>query len=91
VNAVCPGFIESDMTEKLDLDGIKKAIPLGRLGKASEVRHFNTIITAFQTMVSVDVKEKDSTQPNSTYDSGGGDGEVLGGGPGGALYHGALL
>jgi len=25
------------MTEKLDLDGIKKAIPLGRLGKASEV------------------------------------------------------
>jgi 3-oxoacyl-[acyl-carrier protein] reductase len=37
VNAVCPGFIESDMTEKLDLEGIKKAIPLGRLGKASEV------------------------------------------------------
>lgn len=37
VNAVCPGFIESDMTEKLDLDGIKKAIPLGRLGRASEV------------------------------------------------------
>lgn len=25
------------MTEKLDLDGIKKAIPLGRLGKSSEV------------------------------------------------------
>jgi 3-oxoacyl-[acyl-carrier protein] reductase len=26
VNAVCPGFIESDMTEKLDLEGIKKKI-----------------------------------------------------------------
>lgn len=73
VNAVCPGFIESDMTEKLDLEvrvhmgrgrreacrctyihernfipvgpmrhtpqqqAIKKAIPLGRLGKASEI------------------------------------------------------
>lgn len=32
VNAVCPGFIESDMTDELQLDDIKKAIPLGRLG-----------------------------------------------------------
>jgi 3-oxoacyl-[acyl-carrier protein] reductase len=37
VNAVCPGFIESDMTESLDLSGIKAAIPLGRLGTADEV------------------------------------------------------
>eukprot|EP00953_Heterococcus_sp_UTEX-ZZ885_P035264 18212-Heterococcus_DN1.PRE.1 len=48
VNAVCPGFIESDMTAELPLDAIKSStivarsvcqamIPLGRLGKASEV------------------------------------------------------
>ncbi|CAM9331163.1 unnamed protein product [Ectocarpus sp. 12 AP-2014] len=37
VNAVCPGFIESDMTADLDQDAIKKMIPLGRLGKADEI------------------------------------------------------
>ncbi|CAM9310358.1 unnamed protein product [Discosporangium mesarthrocarpum] len=37
VNAVCPGFIESDMTAELDLESIKKIIPLGRLGKPEEV------------------------------------------------------
>lgn len=37
VNAVCPGFIESDMTDDLDLEMIKKWVPLGRLGKPSEV------------------------------------------------------
>mmetsp|Transcript_7796 Transcript_7796/g.11767 ORF Transcript_7796/g.11767 Transcript_7796/m.11767 type:complete len:278 (+) Transcript_7796:85-918(+) len=37
VNAVCPGFIESDMTSELPLDAIKAMIPLGRLGKAEEV------------------------------------------------------
>lgn len=40
VNAVCPGFIESDMTAELDakyMEEVKKTIPLGRLGKASEV------------------------------------------------------
>ncbi|MGM0442765.1 MAG: 3-oxoacyl-ACP reductase family protein [Fibrobacterota bacterium] len=40
VNAVAPGFIESDMTEKLDkkyLKEMKKQIPMRRLGKASEV------------------------------------------------------
>ncbi|MGC9505204.1 3-oxoacyl-[acyl-carrier-protein] reductase [Baaleninema sp.] len=37
VNAVAPGFIETDMTEGLAADEILKAIPLGRYGKAEEV------------------------------------------------------
>ena len=40
VNAVAPGFIESDMTAKLTpeyLKAMKKQIPLRRLGKSSEV------------------------------------------------------
>ena len=40
VNCVCPGFIESDMTDELPeafLAEVKKQIPLGRLGKVSEV------------------------------------------------------
>lgn len=34
---IAPGFIESDMTGKLDLEEFKKTIPLGRLGTAAEV------------------------------------------------------
>lgn len=37
VNAVAPGLIESDMTNKLDLKEMKKAIPLRRIGKPQEV------------------------------------------------------
>ncbi len=37
VNAIAPGFIESDMLERLDLNKIIAAIPLGRLGKPEEV------------------------------------------------------
>jgi 3-oxoacyl-[acyl-carrier protein] reductase len=40
VNAICPGFIESDMTAVLDEEYLKKVsdgIPLKRLGKPSEV------------------------------------------------------
>ena len=37
VNAVAPGFIETDMTEDLKSDDITKFIPLGRYGKPEEV------------------------------------------------------
>lgn len=37
VNAVSPGFIETDMTKNLPIDEIKKYIPIGRIGKPEEV------------------------------------------------------
>jgi 3-oxoacyl-[acyl-carrier protein] reductase len=37
VNAVAPGFIESDMTADLEREPILKAIPLGRMGQPKEV------------------------------------------------------
>ena len=37
VNAVAPGFIETEMVEGLPLDQIAKMIPAGRLGKPEEV------------------------------------------------------
>ena len=37
VNSVAPGLIESDMTNDLPLDEIKKMIPLRRMGKPEEV------------------------------------------------------
>ena len=37
VNAIAPGFIETEMTKNLDLQNMLSAIPAGRIGKASEV------------------------------------------------------
>ena len=37
VNAVAPGFIESDMTKDLDEDELKKMVPMNRFGKPDEV------------------------------------------------------
>ena len=37
VNAIAPGFIETDMTKDLNQDELKKQIPIGRFGKAEEV------------------------------------------------------
>lgn len=37
VNAVAPGFIETDMTKNLPEDELKKMIPVGRFGKPEEV------------------------------------------------------
>ena len=37
VNAVAPGFIKTDMTKDLKLDGIEEHIPLKRLGEAQDI------------------------------------------------------
>ena len=37
VNAVAPGFIETDMTKDLNQDELKKVVPAARFGKAEEV------------------------------------------------------
>ena len=37
VNAIAPGFIESDMTKDLPEEELKKLIPVGRFGKPEEV------------------------------------------------------
>lgn len=37
VNAVAPGFIATDMTSKLNAEGILKFIPLGRFGQPEDV------------------------------------------------------
>jgi 3-oxoacyl-[acyl-carrier protein] reductase len=37
VNAVAPGFIETDMTKELPQDELKKMVPVGRFGKPEEV------------------------------------------------------
>lgn len=37
VNAVAPGFIETDMTKDLQQEELKKMVPVGRFGKPDEV------------------------------------------------------
>ena len=37
VNAIAPGFIETDMTKALPQDELKKMVPMGRFGKPEEV------------------------------------------------------
>jgi 3-oxoacyl-[acyl-carrier protein] reductase len=37
VNAVAPGFIDTDMTKELNKDEMLKLVPVGRFGKAEEV------------------------------------------------------
>lgn len=42
VNAICPGFIQTDMTHVLNdqqKEGILKSIPLGSFGEASDIAH----------------------------------------------------
>ncbi len=43
VNAIAPGFIETDMTKELNQAELKKMIPVGRFGKPEEV----AALTAF--------------------------------------------
>lgn len=37
VNAIVPGYVESDMTKDLDASALSQRIPLGRFGKAEEI------------------------------------------------------
>ncbi len=46
VNAVAPGFIRSDMTEKLDEEELKKLIPLNRFGEAEEVANLVSFLAS---------------------------------------------
>ena len=46
VNAVAPGFIESDMTADLDQDQLKKLVPANRFGKAEEVAHLVSFLAS---------------------------------------------
>jgi 3-oxoacyl-[acyl-carrier protein] reductase len=39
VNAVAPGFIQTDMTEALNEQELKSMIPVQRFGKPEEVAH----------------------------------------------------
>jgi len=46
VNVVAPGFIETDMTNELDENELKKMIPMNRFGKAEEVAHLVSFIAS---------------------------------------------
>jgi 3-oxoacyl-[acyl-carrier protein] reductase len=37
VNAVAPGFVETDMTEGIDAQVVKDRVPMRRMGRADEV------------------------------------------------------
>lgn len=46
VNAIAPGFIESDMTHDLDEKELKKMVPMNRFGKADEVAHLVSFLAS---------------------------------------------
>lgn len=46
VNAVAPGFIESDMTKDLDQSELKKMVPANRFGKPEEVAHLVSFLAS---------------------------------------------
>ncbi len=49
VNAVCPGYIKTDMTEGMDsavLESIIKQIPAGRMGKPNEIADLVSFLTS---------------------------------------------
>ena len=46
VNAVAPGFIQSDMTKDVDEKELKKLIPVNRFGTPEEVAHVVSFLTS---------------------------------------------
>lgn len=44
VNAIAPGFIETDMTKGLPVDELKASIPMKRFGKPEEVAELATFL-----------------------------------------------
>ncbi len=49
VNAICPGYIDTDMVAGMPpkvLEGIVAQIPLGRLGKAEEIASLVVYLTS---------------------------------------------
>ena len=46
VNAIAPGFIETEMTEKLNTEEIIKAIPLKRLGSCSQIANLVSFLVS---------------------------------------------
>ena len=46
VNAIAPGFIESDMTAELPVDQFKKLIPMARFGKPEEVANLAAFLAS---------------------------------------------
>ena len=46
VNAIAPGFINSDMTSELDQDFLKKLVPANRFGDAEEVAHLASFLAS---------------------------------------------
>lgn len=49
VNAVAPGFIETDMTKDLDKEALKKLVPTGRFGKPEEVANLVAFLASDQS------------------------------------------
>lgn len=49
VNAVAPGFIETDMTKDLDEASLKKMVPAGRFGKPEEVADLVAFLASERT------------------------------------------
>lgn len=48
VNAVAPGFIETEVVERLPTEELKQHIPLGRIGQPEEVAHVVSLLASEQ-------------------------------------------
>ena len=46
VNAIAPGFINSDMTSELDQEQLKQMVPANRFGEAEEVAHLASFLAS---------------------------------------------